>query len=361
MSVHVSSWVWKHSKAKDHQLLVLLALADMANDEGKCWPSIKTICQRCRISERSARGAVSQASKNGELQILAQEGPNWVNVYRFTAFITPAESAPPFAEGASRGAKSAPLPPAKSAPLGAKLSMQTPAESAPKTSEEEPSKETTTTTPRTQAKAIALVAEEKQDVVVVASLEASEEAEPPITAEELAELEEAFGLNGSQKEKVRGYAESRGVDHVRDKADLTRLKAEKNAAKFFLDAQEGDWKRPVKLSKKKNLGPSCIGGNDNHPPMTAEEAYFAERAVRKAERLKGQQPEAQAQQPPMPPAPDYSAEKALWRDASDEQRQAWLKDEFLRRLAPKDGEEPRPLFLCHLRTLTQPQTQEAAA
>src|SRR3954447_13878277 len=143
MSVHVSSWVWKHSKAKDHQLLVLLALADMANDEGKCWPSIRTICQRCRISERSARGAVSQASANGELKILAQEGPNWVNVYQFTAFATPAESAPPLKNTASTPANFAPLPPqnlratpAKTRKGGVQTTTDTPAESAPKTSEE---------------------------------------------------------------------------------------------------------------------------------------------------------------------------------------------------------------------------------
>ena len=192
MSVYVSSWVWKHSKAKDHQLLVLLALADMANDEGKSWPSMRTICERCRISERSARGAVSQASANGELKILAQEGPNWVNVYQFTAFLTPAESAAPSGEVSSGGAKSAPLPPAKSAPLGAKLSMPTPAESAPKTSEEEPSKETTTTPcARAQAKAMQPA---EEAVVVVPSLEASEE-EPQLSAEALASLADEFRLN----------------------------------------------------------------------------------------------------------------------------------------------------------------------
>src|SRR5690348_8804593 len=112
MSVHVSSWVWKHSKAKDHQLLVLLSLADMANDEGKCWPSMRTICERCRISERSAQGAVKQSALDGELKILAQEGPNWVNVYQFTAFAdTPAESAPPLKNTASTPANFEPLPP----------------------------------------------------------------------------------------------------------------------------------------------------------------------------------------------------------------------------------------------------------
>jgi hypothetical protein len=127
------------------------------------------------------------------------------------------------------------------------------------TSSEITPENTTTTTPRAKAKAVDPV---EPPVVVVASLEASEEAEPPITAEELAELEEAFGLNGSQKEKVRGYAESRGVDYVRDKADLTRLKAEKNAAAFLMNALAEDWKRPVKLAKKKkNLGPNCTAGD----------------------------------------------------------------------------------------------------
>jgi hypothetical protein len=35
----------------------------MANDEGVSWPSIRTLCQRCRINERSAQIALEIARR----------------------------------------------------------------------------------------------------------------------------------------------------------------------------------------------------------------------------------------------------------------------------------------------------------
>jgi hypothetical protein len=60
-----------------------------------------------------------------------------------------------------------------------------------------------------------------------------------------------------------------------------------------------------------------------------------------------------------PPKPDYEPIARLWAEASAEQRADWLKDEVLRRFAPKDGEKPRTTFLARLQSLTQP--AEAAA
>jgi len=41
--------------------LVLLALADCANDEGHCWPSIATIARKSGVSERSVQRAIRHA------------------------------------------------------------------------------------------------------------------------------------------------------------------------------------------------------------------------------------------------------------------------------------------------------------
>jgi hypothetical protein len=35
--------VWAHSQRKDGELLVMLALADFANDAGESWPSLKQL------------------------------------------------------------------------------------------------------------------------------------------------------------------------------------------------------------------------------------------------------------------------------------------------------------------------------
>jgi hypothetical protein len=59
MSVACSTWVWKHSSATGTEFLVLLALADGADDEGhNHYPSQKALAAKCRISERTVRRAV---------------------------------------------------------------------------------------------------------------------------------------------------------------------------------------------------------------------------------------------------------------------------------------------------------------
>jgi hypothetical protein len=47
--------VWAHSQRKDGELLVMLALADFANDAGECWPSIPVLAEKARLTERQAR------------------------------------------------------------------------------------------------------------------------------------------------------------------------------------------------------------------------------------------------------------------------------------------------------------------
>jgi hypothetical protein len=51
MSIKVMTAVWDYSRASGTPLLVLLKLADWANDDGECWPSISTIAQKCRLKD----------------------------------------------------------------------------------------------------------------------------------------------------------------------------------------------------------------------------------------------------------------------------------------------------------------------
>jgi hypothetical protein len=51
MSIKVMERVWEHSKASGTPLLVLLCLADWANDAAECWPSISTIARKCRLKD----------------------------------------------------------------------------------------------------------------------------------------------------------------------------------------------------------------------------------------------------------------------------------------------------------------------
>ena len=51
MSVKIMSDVFQHSKTEGNTRLVLLCLADCANDEGACWPSIRKLCEKANLSE----------------------------------------------------------------------------------------------------------------------------------------------------------------------------------------------------------------------------------------------------------------------------------------------------------------------
>jgi len=82
MSIRVTSKVWEHSAHKGTTLLVLLSLADQANDEGWCWPSIGTIAAKSRMSERQVQRAIQSLAASGEIEIAAGAGPGKVNRYR---------------------------------------------------------------------------------------------------------------------------------------------------------------------------------------------------------------------------------------------------------------------------------------
>jgi hypothetical protein len=69
MSIAVSSWVWNNSPTKGSEKLVLLALADFANDAGRCWPSISTIAKRCGLDRRYVISILHQLEEGGHIQV----------------------------------------------------------------------------------------------------------------------------------------------------------------------------------------------------------------------------------------------------------------------------------------------------
>lgn len=60
------SLVWS-LKLPDSQKIVLLALADCANDEGHCWPSMATLSKKCSKSERTVQGVIKELVEAGHL------------------------------------------------------------------------------------------------------------------------------------------------------------------------------------------------------------------------------------------------------------------------------------------------------
>lgn len=79
--------VWKHAPCEGTDLLLLLALADNANDEGICWPSISTLSQKIRRCHRQTYDHLRRLEEAGAIHRHARRGKP--TIYRV---VTPAEN-----------------------------------------------------------------------------------------------------------------------------------------------------------------------------------------------------------------------------------------------------------------------------
>jgi hypothetical protein len=84
--------------------LLLLALADQANDEGCCWPKVSTLATKCGLEDRSARRVLGRlveaghiTAKQRTLQTTDGRVLNTSNLYRVHLVAPPPDpgSAPP--------------------------------------------------------------------------------------------------------------------------------------------------------------------------------------------------------------------------------------------------------------------------
>jgi len=76
MSIKVSTKVWQSSRHRSGNRLVMLAIADHADDEGKAWPGIPLLARKARLSERHIRRCLNELLMSGELEILAEPAPS---------------------------------------------------------------------------------------------------------------------------------------------------------------------------------------------------------------------------------------------------------------------------------------------
>lgn len=83
MSIKAMSWVWDNSPYEGVGLLVHLALADFADDQGVCWPSQKRISDKCKSSERHVRRIIKQMIEDGQILLIEKSnGVTTNNKYR---------------------------------------------------------------------------------------------------------------------------------------------------------------------------------------------------------------------------------------------------------------------------------------
>ena len=67
MSIKLMSWVWENATQKGSELLLLLAMADSANDTGHCWPSIDTMSRKTRLGKRYIIDLLEKLEKSGNI------------------------------------------------------------------------------------------------------------------------------------------------------------------------------------------------------------------------------------------------------------------------------------------------------
>ena len=79
----MSSRIWEDSSIINRtELLVLLAIADNANDDGICWPSIETIARKARTTLRTVFDTLKSLETTKRLEVTRGKGPKGTNVYR---------------------------------------------------------------------------------------------------------------------------------------------------------------------------------------------------------------------------------------------------------------------------------------
>ncbi|CAK0747896.1 hypothetical protein CCP3SC15_1500013 [Gammaproteobacteria bacterium] len=74
--------IWEHSKQEGSALLLLLAIADHAHDDGTgAWPSTETLAEKTRQTRRNVQLLLRKLEQSGELMTARGEGPHGCNAY----------------------------------------------------------------------------------------------------------------------------------------------------------------------------------------------------------------------------------------------------------------------------------------
>ena len=83
MTIRAMNWAWGVDLPPAMKL-VLLKLADRANDDGECWPGMEVVAEACGVSVRSVMRYVKQMEEMGLLRVdrrIGEDGRRLTNVY----------------------------------------------------------------------------------------------------------------------------------------------------------------------------------------------------------------------------------------------------------------------------------------
>jgi hypothetical protein len=85
MSIEIMNQVWKSAPVDQGTLLVLLALADSADERTRtCYPGIESLAAKARLSERQVQYCLQRLREIGVIQVVRNASPVKTNLYRIT-------------------------------------------------------------------------------------------------------------------------------------------------------------------------------------------------------------------------------------------------------------------------------------
>jgi hypothetical protein len=232
MSIRVMTSVWDDLRTQAHsELLVLLALADWANDDGYCWPTISALATKARLSERAVQQILGRLTATGRIRRIQGGGRGRANRYQVVASRNGASET---VNAIHRKENTELETPKEIHPFGPKrvnLTTENGECGAPHTSYTRQNNSTTTT---------------NGDVV-------SPGGENGSSSSLVEDLRLTCGLSKSQCDTVVGYVLSHGQEYVRAKAQIVRSKPRRNWAGALLAALRDDWQPPANSSRISGL------------------------------------------------------------------------------------------------------------
>lgn len=101
MSIKIMSWVWENSPCKGSALLIHLAFADFADDEGTCWPSQARLADKARCTVENVRLTTRQLEEQGLIELVEKSNGRGSHKYRVNTPVSqpPKIFGPPKSQG----------------------------------------------------------------------------------------------------------------------------------------------------------------------------------------------------------------------------------------------------------------------
>lgn len=83
MSIEIMQEVWKHAPVDQGSLLILLALADSADEKSRtCYPGMDSLAKKSRLSRRQVITCIQNLEKLGIIEVRRYGSPIKTNLYK---------------------------------------------------------------------------------------------------------------------------------------------------------------------------------------------------------------------------------------------------------------------------------------